>query len=62
MKAPCINCEERTAECHSTCEKYKQFEVENRRIRENKLQESINNGYYTIRCAKIRAARQKKIR
>ena len=62
MKAPCNICNERTAECHSTCERYKQFEVENRKLRERKLQESINNGYYTIRRAKIRAARQKKIR
>ena len=58
LKAPCFNCEERTSECHAICERYQQYAKENEKKRENKLQESINNGYYTIRRAKIRAARQ----
>ena len=25
MKAPCLNCEDRTITCHSECEKYKDY-------------------------------------
>lgn len=31
MTAPCKDCKDRTADCHSKCEKYKAFEAENKK-------------------------------
>lgn len=30
---PCRNCEERSAECHSTCERYKEWSAEERKVK-----------------------------
>lgn len=41
MKVPCLNCNERTVGCHSTCSKYKEFrkfkDEENEKIRKEKI-------------------------
>lgn len=34
MKSPCQNCTERSTNCHASCEKYKAFARECKRIRE----------------------------
>lgn len=49
MKVPCKDCTERTLNCHSTCERYKQFFEENEK-RKAELLESHRltntlNGY-----------------
>ena len=36
LKAPCLNCLNRTITCHSTCKLYIDFKKENDRIREEK--------------------------
>lgn len=37
----CKNCEERTMGCHGKCEKYKEFQRENEKIKENRKNENI---------------------
>lgn len=32
--APCMNCPDRTAECHGVCEKYKEYEQARREVYE----------------------------
>ena len=34
MKSPCLNCAERSTNCHARCEKYKAFAMECKRIRD----------------------------
>ena len=36
LKAPCLNCPDRTMNCHSTCSLYINFKKENDKIREEK--------------------------
>lgn len=35
MLAPCKGCQERHRNCHSTCEKYAEFQLENERLKAN---------------------------
>ena len=34
MNAPCKNCADRFVGCHATCEKYKQYTIENERLKQ----------------------------
>ena len=47
-QSPCYGCHDRSAECHSSCEKYKQFEQihakERREIHQKKHQENLAYG------------------
>ena len=36
MKNPCRDCTQRSATCHATCKRYKDFEAENAQDREEK--------------------------
>lgn len=47
LKAPCLNCPNRTSKCHSTCELYINFKNENDKIREerNKIKQSVQDWY-----------------
>ena len=36
LKAPCLNCPDRTIVCHSNCELYINYKKENDKIREEK--------------------------
>ena len=36
IKVPCRGCEERTAECHATCEKYKRYKRELEELKNKK--------------------------
>lgn len=39
--APCKGCKERTAECHGKCERYKEFQKEMEKVKENRKNDSI---------------------
>lgn len=38
--APCYQCEDRVPKCHCTCEKYKEYSAERKRINEAKAKYS----------------------
>lgn len=42
MKAPCKDCDRRTAECHAECREYKEFQKENEKIKKNRKNDIIN--------------------
>ena len=44
MKAPCLNCEDRTITCHSECEKYKDYTKQLAAYKE-KEREKLLDGY-----------------
>lgn len=39
MKPPCRYCEARCLGCHSTCEKYKEYDEERKEIRKERMKE-----------------------
>lgn len=45
MNAPCKDCKDRKLGCHSTCEKYKKFDEENRKRREEEFKNRHNKKY-----------------
>ena len=36
MKAPCHGCQNRKVGCHAACERYREYDLERQRIREEK--------------------------
>ncbi len=52
--APCMNCPDRHELCHSTCERYKQFEREREAIREKKMQENRTETNFSPRLLSLR--------
>lgn len=42
VKVPCKDCENRKSECHISCERYKQFHMENEQIKKNRRKDMIN--------------------
>ena len=50
MTAPCLNCTERHAGCHSTCAAYLAFYNERIEIaKAKKRQKDIDDGFYKVR-------------
>lgn len=45
LKAPCLNCPDRTSDCHSKCKKYLEFKAVNELQREerNKILQSVQD-------------------
>lgn len=41
MKTPCKGCSKRHAECHATCEDYKEFSRENEKLKDKIRQTKI---------------------
>jgi predicted metal-binding transcription factor (methanogenesis marker protein 9) len=63
MDAPCKDCPDRHALCHSTCEKYQAFVREREAIREQKKLESRTNTCFTPGLESMRREQKiKKIR
>ena len=58
MNAPCKDCKDRTAGCHSKCEKYKAFEAENKKKYE---QRAMLSAIYGDSPNKQRRQRQYKL-
>lgn len=60
--APCFGCENRSAECHSVCEKYKVAREENaaqkREISRKKYADGIVNYYERDTMRKLKAAKR----
>ena len=54
MTPPCKGCEERTAECHGTCERYGAWAEERQRVNEQKNKEKKLREYYIELGHKIR--------
>ena len=46
MKTPCMKCEKRKLYCHSTCEEYKAFQVENEKRK--KRERAERDGYFQL--------------
>ena len=40
MNAPCKNCPDRTPDCHSTCKDYKDYMIENEKIKAERRKHS----------------------
>lgn len=45
--APCYNCTDREMGCHSKCEKYKEYLVQNEARREARQKTREDNGYFS---------------
>lgn len=51
---PCKNCDDRTMDCHTYCEKYKEYQKVVKRIREERVKQkqkescSFNSAYFTM--------------
>lgn len=54
MKAPCKDCTERAAGCHSNCEKYIAFTEELKKARQNKEMQRIIKDYSPNKKARVR--------
>lgn len=58
MKAPCLNCDKRCCNCHSTCEEYQNFrkwkDEDNEKIRKNK---AINGMFTEMKNSKFNKRR-----
>lgn len=44
---PCYNCTDREMGCHSKCEKYKGYSVQNEALREARQKTREDNGYFS---------------
>ena len=50
MKSPCLNCENRTERCHSTCEEYNEWKAaREEQKRAARLDDIYRRGLYTER-------------
>jgi hypothetical protein len=55
LKAPCKDCPDRYLGCQDHCEKFKEYAVEHKRVRDLiKKQKQIDNDYYEIRNYHVR--------
>lgn len=51
---PCRNCDDRTIDCHTYCEKYKEYQKAVERIRKERIKQkqkescSFRSAYYTM--------------
>lgn len=45
INAPCKDCSNRIVGCHSTCEAYKQFQLENEAVRHQRHLETESKAY-----------------
>lgn len=56
MEAPCKDCPDRSVSCHAACERYKQFDTENKERLRKIAAENALNGY---RADMVKVARRK---
>ena len=56
--APCMNCDKRTMGCHSTCEAYKNFKLNNEVFKEKRLLEK--NTEHSLSDIKISSYKKKR--
>lgn len=56
-QSSCLNCPDRTSDCHSYCEKYKLFkaerEAENEKLRKSRSKDRDINGYQTLKNKRL---------
>lgn len=51
---PCRNCDDRTIDCHTYCEKYKEYQKVVKRVRKERIKQkqkescSFGSAYYTM--------------
>lgn len=57
MTAPCKDCPDRRAHCHSCCEKYKAFCDENKQLREKNRAENMITQYQCDTRIRLRLAK-----
>lgn len=62
MSAPCYNCERRSAECHASCEDYKDFAQERREYAERLHKESVYKGYFIDGARHMRQLKRRRNR
>lgn len=60
MNAPCKDCQDRVLGCHSVCEKYKTFLVENEKRKEAIWKDKEINEHFKHIASMRRVLRQKK--
>lgn len=60
LQSPCLNCPDRTSECHSKCAKYLEFKTLNEIQREerNKIRQSCQD-WYGFKEAKFKRINRK---
>lgn len=58
IENPCYKCERRKATCHSTCEDYKAYSEERKKIRhERRVTGDLTSVIYNNKCAERRGMR-----
>ena len=48
MNAPCKGCTDRYLMCHSNCEKYKQYKLENERVKDIISTANYEDSYFVL--------------
>lgn len=59
MSNRCLNCKERTVNCHSTCKDYKIFCAERERVKKRKRLQNANNDVDIQRAIRRQKALEK---
>ena len=60
LKAPCKECNSRYLACHDHCEKYKEFDVERKRLHDlEKKHKQTTYDYYKVRNYHVRKDNRK---
>lgn len=62
MNAPCKDCTERAAGCHSTCEKYIAYDKERQEIRGKKAITTLLNDYGPNKKSRVRKYERNKMK
>ena len=62
MKVPCKNCNERNIECHSHCEKYKEYQKQNEELKEKRRLQREADVYGEQRKFRLKTEKEKRLR
>lgn len=61
-KVPCKDCSERSAECHSTCDKYREFQKQNEELKEKRRLQREADVYGEQRKFRLKTEKEKRLR
>lgn len=59
-ECPCKSCNNRTPDCHGFCEKYKEWDRENQKLREKRSKQANQDRLIDEEIIRMRIRRQKK--
>lgn len=62
IKVPCKDCSERSAECHSLCDKYREFQKQNEELKEKRRLQRETDVYGEQRKFRLKTEKEKRLR